>query len=115
MLTEKDRDMPETGRPEVVGEKIVASKEAVFCELEGEAVILSLRDGVYYGLNSVGLSIWELIQTPRTVEGVVESLMEQYDVNRERCESDTRSLIEALRTHQLVETANGTAGENPSA
>jgi hypothetical protein len=45
--------------------RIVASRDQVSCDLSGEAALLSLKTGVYYGLNPVGARILSLIQTTR--------------------------------------------------
>src|SRR2546427_11651852 len=46
---------------------VVAGKEQISCNLAEEAVVLGLKAGVYYGLNSVAARIWNLIQEPKTV------------------------------------------------
>jgi hypothetical protein len=69
----------------------------------GEVVILNLKDSVYYGLNEVGGSIWEFIQEPTTVGEVVESLLNDYDVDQERCVKEVIDLVTALADKGLVE------------
>ena len=56
---------------ETLGEEtvVVAIPEQVCGELEGEAVILNLRSGIYFGLSAVGARIWQHIQEPRRVDG----------------------------------------------
>ncbi len=36
--------------------------EVIFRELDGEAVILNLDTGIYFGLDAVGTRIWRLIE-----------------------------------------------------
>ena len=72
---------------------VVRAKDQVSCDLVGEAVILNLKSGVYYGLNPVGARIWELIQEPRTVSAVLDVLLEQYNVEAGRCERDLFCLL----------------------
>jgi hypothetical protein len=43
---------------------VVATKEQASTDLGGEAAILNLRNGVYYGLDPVGARIWNIIQEP---------------------------------------------------
>jgi hypothetical protein len=83
--------------------KITVSKDNVFCELEGEAVILNLRDGVYYGLNPVGLRIWELIQSPKTLNEILETLTAEYEVERAVCQADVETLLKQLSGKGLIE------------
>ena len=51
-----------------VGQKIndhsvvVVTKDQVSADLSGEAAILNLKSGIYYGLDNVGARIWTLVQ-----------------------------------------------------
>ena len=82
---------------------VVVSREQISCDLLGEAVILDLSGGVYYGLDEVGARVWASIQAPRTVSDVCEALLEEYDVERPRCESDLLILLQELRARNLIE------------
>jgi hypothetical protein len=90
-----------------------ASKEQVSCELLGEAVILDLKNGVYYGLDEVGARIWSLVQQPRRVQDILETLLGEYEVDSERCEFDLLSLLGELKTRGLVEDGNAPNPETP--
>jgi hypothetical protein len=71
--------------------------------LADEVIILGLKSGVYYGLNPVGARIWSLIQTPNTFEGILKSIVEEYEVERSQCEQDLRELLEKLLDEGLLE------------
>ncbi|MBW4612042.1 MAG: lasso peptide biosynthesis PqqD family chaperone [Desmonostoc vinosum HA7617-LM4] len=83
--------------------RVVASQDQIFSELQGEAVILDIKSGVYYGLNQVGASIWNLIQTPKTVAEIRDALLNEYDVDAKACEADILVLLEELATKGLIE------------
>jgi len=85
--------------------RIVAITEQVSCDLAGEAAILSLRNGTYYGLDRVGARIWNLIQQPRTVKEILDTLLAEYDVDAERCAADLQRLLTELTAQGLVEEA----------
>ena len=72
---------------------IKVGKEQVACDLAGEAVILSLKSGQYFGLNEVGTQIWNLIQEPKTVGAVFEALLQEYDVALDQLERDLLALL----------------------
>lgn len=82
--------------------RIARSQDLVYCELEGEAVILNLRDGVYYGLDPVGTSIWEKIQQPITYAALLDALIEEYDIDRPQCEKDVTELLRELEGKGLI-------------
>ncbi len=82
---------------------IVASKEQISSEVGGESVILNLQSGVYFGLNSVGLCVWNLIDQPTTFADIGNALLEKYDVKLEQCNHDLRNLLEELHNQGLIE------------
>lgn len=82
---------------------IVAGKEQVSSDLAGEAVILNLKNGGYYSLNTVGLRIWELIQEPKTVTEIRDTILAEYDVEPEECNSHIFELLEKLAAEELIE------------
>jgi hypothetical protein len=91
---------------------VVTAKDQVWCDLVGEAVILDLKSGVYFGLDPVGARVWSLIQEPKTVGAVVEALLQEYDVEPSRCEADVLALLEELANRALLEvkvTPDGSA------
>ena len=83
---------------------VQVEQEVVSCDLVEEAAILNLKDGVYYGLNPVGARIWKLIQKPRKLSDILEILLDEYDVEREVCQSDLMELIKQLLDRGLIKT-----------
>lgn len=89
--------------------RVVAIKEQVSSDLSGEAVILNLKSGVYYGLNAVGSSIWNLIQQPKTVNQIREALLAEYDVEPEQCDRDLHTILTDLIGAGLIEVEHEAA------
>jgi hypothetical protein len=71
--------------------------------LEGEVIVLNLVDGTYYSLDPVGARIWELVQTSRKVADVEATLLDEFEVEPERCRGDLVRLLEQLLELGLVE------------
>jgi hypothetical protein len=86
---------------------VVAVREQVSCDLAEEAAVLHLKRGVYYGLNPVGARIWRLIQEPRTVAEVRDVILQEYEVEPDRCERDLIELLETMETEGLIEVRDG--------
>ena len=85
-----------------INTNIVVADEVVSCDLDGDAAILNLKDGVYYGLDPIGAKIWNLIQNPMILSDVVEKIWEEYDVKKDECTDDIFELIEELLNNGLV-------------
>jgi hypothetical protein len=82
---------------------VVASTDQVSSNLVDEVVILNRKSGVYYGLNDVGVFLWNLIQEPKTVNEIRDAILEEYEVDFDRCERDLFALLQKLATKGLVE------------
>jgi hypothetical protein len=82
---------------------VVAAKDQVSCDLAGEAAILNIKNGVYYGLDPVGARIWNLMQEPREVVEIQNAITDEYDVEPERCARDLVDLLEKLLAEGLIE------------
>ncbi len=87
---------------------VVAAQDQVSSDLAGEAVILSLQTGRYYGLDAVGSRIWELVRTPTRVAAIRDAILQQYDVAPDRCEHDVLNVLHQLAAEGLVEISDGT-------
>ena len=92
-----------TERPISGGSVAIAVADQISANLDGEAVILNLESGVYYSLDQVGAQIWVLIQVPRTVNEIRDALLEEYEVDPDRCEHDIVALLYQLADAGLVE------------
>jgi len=86
---------------------VVAAQDQVSCDLDGEAAILNLKTGIYFGLNEVGAAIWRLVAEPRPISGIVDAIVTQYEVERERCERDVVALIGEMMSRGLVRISDG--------
>ena len=81
---------------------VVVAKDQMSCGLDDEAVILSIKKGVYYSLNPCGNRIWSLIQKPVKVRKVRDILLEEFDIDTETCEKDLLSLLSGMEKEGLV-------------
>lgn len=73
-----------------------ATPDQVSADLGEGAVVLDLRAGMYYELNTVGARVWTLIQKPQSLQSILDTLLAEYDVEAERCEADLRVLLEDM-------------------
>ena len=83
--------------------KISIPKDVLFHELAGEAVLLNLATGKYYGLDEVGTRMWMLLSEHGRLEPVYQELLSEYDVEAQRLQDDLFRLIDSLAEQGLVE------------
>jgi len=92
-----------TAKGITLASRIRINDDVVFHDLQGEAVILNLKTGVYFGLDPVGTRIWHLLQERPSLQAVLDALVEEYAVTQARCAEDLLRFAARLREQGLVE------------
>ena len=80
------------------------SKDVLFQEVSGETVLLDLASEQYFGLDEVGTRVWQLLNKGQSLDEIVNALVAEYEVERERLEEDVRALLGSLMEAGLVGT-----------
>ena len=83
--------------------RVVASRSQLSTQLAGEAVILGLKDSIYYGLAGTGARIWELVQQPTALSAVADSVSREFDVERAAALRDLLELTGDLLSRGLLD------------
>jgi len=86
---------------------VVRTKDQVSSDLSVETILLSLRSGMYYGLQEVGARIWELAQQPIRVADMRDAIAREYEVESDRCERDVLAFLRQLATEGLIDVSDG--------
>ena len=84
----------------------VAIKEHLYSDLNGEAVILSTKNGKYYGLNEVGRCIWKAIKDPTNLEEIQARVLAEYEVDEETCHCEVSSFLQKMLDEGLIEVVS---------
>lgn len=79
----------------------ILSKEAMLRDLDGEAVILDLESGTYFGLNAVGTRMWQLIERHGRLKAVFDDMCQEYEVAPDELERDLLGLVARLAEARL--------------
>lgn len=74
----------------------------------GEALIVDLKSGHYFGLDPVGTRILELISEKGTFGGILEGVLAEFEVEPDRARADLERLL-----GQMVERGLVVAGSEP--
>ena len=78
------------------------SSEVLSQEVNGETVLLDLEGESYFGLNEVATRIWQLMQSGQCVQGILNTLDDEYDVDHGQMECDLEELLDKLKKAGLV-------------
>ena len=82
---------------------VTVSQNLAVADLGSEAVLLDPISGNYFGLNEVASRILHLAQEATTIAEIVDRLLVELDVDRERLTGDVATFVEDLERRGLVD------------
>jgi hypothetical protein len=88
-----------------LSDRVVISTGVMSRGVGDETVLLNLASGVYFGLNTVGARIWQLLSEGKTLVDVCSALSEEYDVRLAELQADVLRLAEELDARHLISVA----------
>lgn len=71
-------------------------------EVDGELVALNVDQGTCYGFNATATRVWGLIEEPKRISELRQSLLSEYDVDEETCDRQLRELLAELEGDGLI-------------
>jgi hypothetical protein len=87
--------------------RIVPSMDVHCTVLEGEAVLLHLKNGHYYTLNRVGTVAWEQFEGKPTLKEVQQVICSRFDVSEGQAVKDLSGLVNHLTQEGLIQQERG--------
>lgn len=86
-----------------LNDSFAVSEEVVTRDVGGEMVLLNLSSGLYFGLDTVGARVWELLsQRSQTLAQVCDALEAEFDAPRQTIEADLLALAGQLSEQDLI-------------
>jgi hypothetical protein len=83
--------------------KLTVPDQVLFRDLAGEAVLLELDSGRYYGLNESGTRMWSLLVQHGRIDEALRDLLEEYDVSPERLQEELLLFVQILASRKLLD------------
>lgn len=86
-----------------LSDRFTVSDDVVAREVGGEMVLLDLASGQYFGLDTIGGRIWELLsERPHALKELCDCIEAEFDAPRERIEEDLIALAKQLHEQELI-------------
>jgi hypothetical protein len=82
---------------------IYRQTDIVFNKLDDEIVMMSIKNGEYYGLDNIGSRIWEIIENPVSVTQIVDILKDEFNVTADQCKIDVNEFLDMLLKKNLIQ------------
>lgn len=86
---------------------VTVSDDVIFQELDGEAVLLNMQSESYFGLDSVGTRIWELLKAHGLVRTAAQKLLDEYDIGKDELQQHLLEFVEKLHAKGLITIQEG--------
>jgi hypothetical protein len=70
-------------------------------------LVITPKDSTLHRFNEVGTFIWQTLEHPKTVEEVIDRVVEHYDCDDEKqVDADVTKFIDKLARKKVVEVIN---------
>ncbi len=89
---------------------VVRHEEPVAVEVDRTVVMMSLAQGMYFGLEGAGPRIWALLEEPRPVAELCAQLAQEFEVDPDTCLTDVCEFLEELERAHLIRIRDETVG-----
>ena len=84
-------------------DRVRVPDDVLISNLQQESVILNLDSERYYGLDDVGTRFLSVLNTSDSIEAAYNTLVEEYDVDKEVLRKDLLTLVENLIEQGIVQ------------
>ena len=81
-------------------------KEFLSTQIDGEAVIMNIETGDYFGLNSTVTDMWNLTAQALSISALKDQMLEMYDVKEEDWEKDSMPILEEMYDKKMIIVSN---------
>ena len=87
---------------DLTSRRVAKSPDVLLQDLEGEAVLLNLRNGQYYGMDENSYSMYKTLTTSSSVQAAYEALSREYEVEPAQLKTDLEQFLAHLLENGLI-------------
>ena len=78
--------------------------ELLAADMDGETVMMDMQNGNYYGVNTVGTYIWELLENEQRFNTVLDAVMTHFEtLTEDAVAEDIQVFLTDMQAQKLVE------------
>jgi hypothetical protein len=86
--------------------QVVTPTDVLLQDLEGEAVLLNLRNGQYYGMDENSYHMYKALTSSSSVQAAYEALLQEYEIEPSQLKLDLDKFLVRLLENGLLIYAN---------
>ena len=84
--------------------------DVLWSAVEEDVVALNVDRGLCFAMPDVTAAIWQRLATPHSLDALVDSLREEYDIGRTECRADVADILAERGLPFVFMTGYGKAG-----
>ena len=81
---------------------IKRNNDILASDIDGEKVMMSIKQGEYYGMGKTGSFIWDNIEKPIKICDLIGLIIEKFNVEKEQCYNDISPFLTDLVEKELI-------------
>ncbi len=82
---------------------ITRAETCMVAPMDNELVVVSLASNEYVAVDEIGRVIWEMLETPQSVDAICKELADRYAATPEQIREDVLPFLEELQKVSLIE------------
>lgn len=86
-------------------ESYVQAENVVSCDYEGGKALLDLEKSSYFKLNNSATLIWNWLESPVTLDKLVEHMTDVFEIDVSTCKADVSKILSDFLQSKLVHPA----------
>lgn len=87
------------------------TRDAMLAEFSAdESIVLDAEAGRYHKVNATGSFIWKALENDQTDDEIVEGLVAEFDVSRERAKASLQAFLDNLASRGFLKAPDAKAG-----
>jgi hypothetical protein len=86
----------------MMANRVILSPDALFQDIDGEGVILDLKSSSYFGVDQVGVRLWQCLQQNPALAPALDQLEAEFEVSRAQLENDIAAFLASLVEAELA-------------
>jgi len=78
------------------------NKEILAANMDSEIVMMRVETGKYYSLGKMGSVIWSMLESPVSVQSIIDTLLDKYQIERDQCEKEVLEFLNQASREGLL-------------
>jgi hypothetical protein len=89
--------------PQALPKHMRVPDSVLYQDINGEAVLLSLDQEAYFGLDEVSHHMWNVLRASASLEEAYQALLAEYDVDADTLRADLQTFLQELEKNGLAQ------------